>query len=111
LLSGYVDDLIAVGELDFFDLLHDKMGSLVGDGRVPGLCSVLSAINESKDIRETEFEAFIDIDEEVSKETSDDSPTDIDRNKDDPYASLKGKENSAPSSIEMKEEESVMIKF
>jgi hypothetical protein len=27
-----VDDLIAVGDPEFLDLVHDKMGSLVGDG-------------------------------------------------------------------------------
>jgi hypothetical protein len=51
LSAAYVDDLIAVGDPDFLDLVHDKMGSLVGDGRAPGLCSAVSAINESKDIR------------------------------------------------------------
>jgi hypothetical protein len=53
LSSAYVDDLIAVGDPEFLDLVHDKMGSLVGDGRAPGLCSAVSAINESKDVRGT----------------------------------------------------------
>jgi hypothetical protein len=34
------------------------MGSLVGDGRAPGLCSAVSAINESKDIRGTLVEVL-----------------------------------------------------
>jgi hypothetical protein len=58
LSSAYVDDLIAVGDPEFLDLVHDKMGSLVGDGRAPGLCSAVSAINESKDIRGNIFEAL-----------------------------------------------------
>jgi hypothetical protein len=53
LSSAYADDLIAVGDPEFLDLVHDKIGSLVGDGRAPGLCSAVSAINESKDVRGT----------------------------------------------------------
>ena len=51
-LSGaYVDDVFAFGDPSFIDRVSDQIGSLIGDGRAPGLCSPGSAIKLSKDIR------------------------------------------------------------
>jgi hypothetical protein len=58
LSSAYVGDLVASSESYFLDLVHDKMRSLVGDCRAPGLCFAESAINLSKDIRGTLVEAL-----------------------------------------------------
>lgn len=45
------DDIIAVGPNALIDMVHDKIGLLVGDGRYPGLCSSISAIKPEKDLR------------------------------------------------------------
>jgi hypothetical protein len=58
LSSAYVDDFFAFGDQHFLDVVHDKLGLLIGDGRSPGLCSHGSAINHSKDIRGTVVETL-----------------------------------------------------
>ena len=45
------DDIIMVGTPALLDAGTDEIGRLVGDGRAPGLCSSLSAINIEKDLR------------------------------------------------------------
>jgi hypothetical protein len=56
LSSAYIDDFFAFGDPRFLDLVHDKIGLLIGDGRAPGLCSADSAVNHAKDIRGSEVE-------------------------------------------------------
>jgi hypothetical protein len=51
LSSAYIDDFFVFGSPLLLDVVHDKIGLLIGDGRRPGLCSRGSAINHSKDIR------------------------------------------------------------
>jgi hypothetical protein len=58
LSDAYVDDFFAFGDTLLLDAVHDKLGTLIGDGRGPGLCSYGSAINHAKDIRGTIVETL-----------------------------------------------------
>jgi hypothetical protein len=48
----------AFGGTLLLDAVHDKLGTLIGDGRGLGLCSYGSAINHAKDIRESVVDTF-----------------------------------------------------